>query len=80
VLIVSKHPRPHTANGLIQVFHRFAQAKYAYGGSISGSCQLICTTAQVSSKKDAQFKSGQKRLKNNHLASLISVTHSVVIL
>ncbi len=42
-----------------KVFHGFAQAKYAYGGSISGSCQLICTTAQVSSKKDAQFKSGQ---------------------
>ncbi len=31
----------------------------------------IYTTAPAASKNDAQFKSGQNRLENNHLASLI---------
>ncbi len=48
------------------LFHGYGQAKYAYGGSVLGSSQLI-----AASKNNAQFKSGQNGHKNNHLATLI---------
>ncbi len=43
-----------------RVLHRFGQAKFAY-----------TTIAPAASKNDAQFKSGQNRLKNKQLALLI---------
>jgi len=52
------------------VFHGFGQAKFSYDGSILGTVPIY-TTASAASKIDARIKSGQNRLKNNHLASLI---------
>jgi len=52
------------------VFHGFGQAKIANGGSILGSSQLTLL-AQLPLKTVLDKKSGQIRLKNNHLASLI---------
>jgi len=41
-----------------KAFHGFGQAKFAYGGSISGFSQIYAN-APAASKNDAQFKSGQ---------------------
>jgi hypothetical protein len=48
------------------VFHRFGQAKFAYGGSILGPSQ----STLAASKNDTEFKSGQHRLKNKQLTAL----------
>jgi hypothetical protein len=54
---------------MYRAFHGFGRAKFAYGSLILDSSHLhYCPAA---SKNDAQFKSGQNRFKNNHLASLI---------
>ncbi len=50
------------------VFHRFRQAKFAYGGLILSSSQFFAT-APAASKNGARFKSGQSWLKNNCLAT-----------
>ncbi len=56
-------------------FHRFEQAKFPDGDLIF---KPIFNSAQAGSKNNARFKSGQNRLKNNHLAFLSnSETHSV---
>ncbi len=52
-------------------FHGIGQAKFAYGGSILGPSQLTLLYCPAASKNDAQFKSGQNWLENNHHASLI---------
>ncbi len=44
-------------------FHRFGQAKFPDGGLVLGSSQIF-STAPAASKKDAQFKKGQKPLEN----------------
>jgi len=49
---------------LVQSVSQIWQAKFPNGGLILGS-------SLAASKNDAQFKSGQNRPKNNHLASLI---------
>ncbi len=52
------------------VFHRFRQVKCANGGSILSLSQFSLLP-QLPQKNDARFKSGQKWLKSNHLATLI---------
>jgi len=51
------------------VFLRFGQAKFPDGGLILSYSQFM-PLPQLP-PKTAQFKSGQNRLENNHLASLI---------
>ncbi len=53
-----------------KVFHGFGKAKFAYGGSILGSRQLILLP-QLPLKNDAQFKSGQNWLGNKQFPLLI---------
>jgi len=53
-------------------FHRFGQAKFLDSGSILGSSQF--------SDADAQFKSGQNRLKNKQLALLIYIRDTLCIM
>jgi hypothetical protein len=50
------------------VFQGFSKAKSANGGSIF-KLELIFDTAPAASKNKARFKSGQSRLKNNHLTT-----------
>jgi hypothetical protein len=50
------------------VFQGFSKIKSANGGSILSS-SLFFDTAPAASKNKARFKSGQSRLKNNHLAT-----------
>ncbi len=52
------------------VFHRFRQAKFAYGGSILRSSQFLLLL-QLPQKNEDLFKSGQNGLNNNHLESKI---------
>ncbi len=40
-------------------------------GLTAGTLEMILTNTLDASKNDAHFKSGQNRLENNHLASLI---------
>jgi len=40
-------------------FHRFGQAKFAYGGSVLGSGQFTLLPQQPLKKNDTQLKSGQ---------------------
>ncbi len=53
------------------MFHGFGQGKFAYGGLILGLSQFTLLPQLPLSKNDAQFKSGQYRLVNIHLALLI---------
>jgi len=53
------------------VFHRFGQVEFANGGSILGFSHF--TLLPQLPLKNAQFKSGQNWLINNHLASLILI-------
>jgi hypothetical protein len=41
------------------VFHRFGQAKFAYGGSVLGLSQFTQLTAPAASKNNAGLKTGQ---------------------
>ena len=51
-----------------RAFHRFVQAKFAYGGPILGSSWVLLLP-QLPVKNNARFKSGQMWLENNHLAA-----------
>jgi len=46
-----------TDNQSCRAFHRFGQAKFAYGGSVLGSSHAIYTTAPAVFKNDTRFKS-----------------------
>jgi len=53
-----------------KVFYRFGQAKFGYGGSISGSNQFTLLP-QPPLKMMLDLKVVKKGLGNNHLTSLI---------
>jgi len=55
---------------LNRAFHGFVQAKFLFSGSILGFSQFTLLP-QAASKNDAQLKSGQNQLENNHLPPLI---------
>jgi len=52
--------------GFYRVFHGFGKAKFPDGGLVFGSSQF--SLFPDAAKNDTQFKSGQIRLENNHLA------------
>jgi len=54
-----------------RVFHKFRQAKFAYGGLVLGSSPFSLLPQLPASKNDVWFKSGQNRLEINHLNLLI---------
>ncbi len=55
---------------IYSVFHRFGQAKFAYGHSIFNLSQFFDTTP-AASKNNAHYESSQNWLENNHLDILI---------
>jgi len=55
---------------LYRAFLGFVQVKFPYSGSILGSSEFTLLP-QAASKNDAQLKSGQNQLENNHLPPLI---------
>jgi len=68
VYLSSDYKACHNVNVFSQGLLQLTCAKFAYGGWILGSSQF---TAPAVSKNDAWFKSGQNRLENNLLDSLI---------
>ena len=53
-----------------KAFHRFGQAKFAYGGQVLGSSQFLLLP-KLPKKTKLALKVVKKRHKNNHLALLI---------
>jgi hypothetical protein len=57
-------------NSAQQSFSRICASYISFSGSILGSSQFTLLP-QAASKNDAQLKSGQNQLENNHFPSLI---------